>query len=507
MRDGTKLQRPTYVDGQWVRFYQDRPRKMMGYQEQQRKINGIVRNFNIFNAGGFANIHVSSGNAIQRYAVQLVSGAATTATDRSPAGYVPNVNNLWSTTTMTLPAGTAQIYAVATPTLMDITTDVASQVYQGDPSTNALLTNLVDTGAGALGNMTCTGGVLGVAPYLMLYGQTGLIQWSVPGKPTNFSDAGASQARVCSDRIVYGLPLRGQSAPAAIFWSLSSLIVGNFTGGANFWSFTTVSTTGSILSAASVVEHNGIFYWASTSGFARFTGVMDDIPNEYNRQYFLDNLNYAQRQKVFAFKVPRWNEIWWCFPFGSATECNYAIIYNYVKNYWYDTPLPNGGRSAGTYDVTYHFPLMAGVTTNSDTGGTSIWQHEIGFDEVSGPLSTPKAILAFVETHELNITTPQQQGAVGQDKSLSFSILEPDFDQTGDLLLQVYSRANARAQFVQMTDVTIPAVITDPSQQLVEFKWTGRQTSFLIESNALGGNFVWGAPLIHAAPADGRRTG
>jgi hypothetical protein len=368
------------------------------------------------------------------------------------------------------------------------------------------------------GSLTTSGGLICVGPFLVLYGQDGLVQWSAPANPLDFSAPGSGSARPVPDKIVKGLPLRGSSAPAMILWSLSACVVANFVGGATFWSFTTVSTSTSILSANCVVEHNGIYFWASTTGFQRFAGVMEDLPNEYNQDFFLSNLNFSQRQKVFAVKVPRWNEIWWCCPMFGATECNHAIIYNYEKNYWYDTPLPNTGRAAGTYDDTYNFPLMSGVVENNDTNGYSIWQHELGLDEVSGPQATAKAIISFYETHEFSFVVPAGIGQPGQTFSISYSALEPDFSQIGPLTLEIFSRQNpGETKFVSPTDpvytlyggypIPDPATITDQENNIVDFKWTARITSFVIQSNSLGGDYFAGSPLLWVKPSDQRRTG
>jgi hypothetical protein len=360
--------------------------------------------------------------------------------------------------------------------------------------------------------LATTGGLCVVGPYLFLYGANGLIQWSNPGFPLDFTSPGlAGSSRPVPDKIIKGLPLRGQSAPAAIFWSLSSLIVGNFVGGTNLWNFYTVSTEGSLLSQNAVIEHNGVYYWATTSGFVMFAGTMADIPNDYNQQYFLQNLNFAARQKCFAFKIPQWKELWWCFPFGNSTECNHAVIFNYEKNYWFDTPLPNSGRSAAFYDNTYNFPIMAGVATNPDVGpnATSIWQHEFGLDEVSGPASTPKAIMAFFQTHEFNLIQPSQIGQVASTKRVSFGVMEPDFNQVGNLTLDVYSRSSARDPNIISPDTspyTVPAAPTPTEPDGITFQWTQRLTSFKVTSNVTGGNYFAGAPLIHMMPADDRRT-
>jgi hypothetical protein len=108
-------------------------------------------------------------------------------------------------------------------------------------------------------NITTSGGLCTVGPYLFLYGHDGVVKWSVPFRPTDFTGQGSGDSRPVSDKIVKALPIRGQSAPAIIMWSLSSLIVGNFVAGATLWNFYTVTTSGSILSQNAVVEHNGVY--------------------------------------------------------------------------------------------------------------------------------------------------------------------------------------------------------------------------------------------------------
>lgn len=510
-RDGTLLQNPTYSDGEWMRFWQGRPRKMLGYREQVRTVDGVARNLNLFSNDGFCYVHMGSTEAFQRYAIDLVTGSNTGVIDRSPAAFTPADNVLWQSDVIydAVVSATSVIFAAPLPTLTDITSSTAAAVYVGDTLSTSILIPALDAVTSAA--ITTTGGLVSVGPYLFLYGHDGVISWNVAGSPRNRAGAGSGDARPVADKIVRGMPVRGNTAPAALFWSLSSLIIGNYVTTSPFWRFSTISTNGSILSGNGVVEHNGIYYWAHTSGFSMFSGVMQDIPNDYNQQYFLDNLNFAERQKVFAVKVPRFREIWWCFPKGTSTEPNHAIIYNYEKKFWYDTPLPNGGRGAGYYDVTYAYPIMSGVTENDDTGGTSVWQHETGHDEVSGALATASAIKSFYVTHEFNmpVAAPGEQG---ENKSLSFAYLEPDFGQTGDLTLEIFSRNNANDPDTQSPDddsypYVIEAEPSDSQAQTPDIKWTGRLTRFKVQSNVAGGNYVTGVPLLHLMPGDGRMIG
>jgi hypothetical protein len=79
-----------------------------------------------------------------------------------------------------------------------------------------------------------------------------------------------------------------------------------------------------------------------------------------NQNYFFDNLNYDQRQKVWATKVPRYGEIWWFYPRGDAIECTDAIIYNVRENTWYDAGQARGAqRSAGYFSQVFAYPVAA----------------------------------------------------------------------------------------------------------------------------------------------------
>jgi len=496
-RDGTRLFRDQHNDAQWCRWYQGRARKMRGYREQVRNIDGPGRTLDVFANDTYSYVHVGTGNAFQRYAIQNGTGSNTGVVSRTPAGYVPSDQNIWQTDQMYDVAGTTtNIFAAATPSAQALTSSAALPVYYGDiVSPDPLL---------VIPSATTSGGLCVTGPYLFLYGHDGVVQWSVPGNPLDFTGAGSGDARPVASKIVKGMALRGSSGPSVILWSLDSVIIGQWVGGADVFDFTTVTKNSSILSSSGVVEHNGIYYWPTSSGFSMFNGVMRDLPNDMNRHWFLDNLNMPYRQRVFGFKIPRWDEIWWCFPFGNATENTHAVVYNYKENTWYDTMLPDAGRSAGYYETIFSSPIMCSPLVNTDTGGTSAWQHEFGLDEISGALAIPRAIPSWFETNEFNSIEVGQMGAMGVDQALSFNLMEPDFDQRGDLYFSTITRANARAKLTPSDTILVPAVPT-AGTQLVKFRRMGRLTAFRIESNEVGGDYTVGCPLIHVQPGDQRR--
>ena len=223
-------------------------------------------------------------------------------------------------------------------------------------------------------NVSVSGGVVTLHPYVFVYGNDGLIRNSGAGNVQDWVSADANEVSVATGKIVQGLPVRGGSnAPSGLFWSLDSLIRVSYIGGAGtppqFWRYDLISSQSSILSSQSVIEYDGIYYWCGVDRFLLYNGVVKEIPNNMNQNYFFDNLNYAEREKVWVTKVPRFGEIWWFYPRGTATECTDAVIYNVRENTWYDTGVALGAqRSAGYFSQIFPFPIAADWNINA-TGG------------------------------------------------------------------------------------------------------------------------------------------
>jgi hypothetical protein len=223
-------------------------------------------------------------------------------------------------------------------------------------------------------NISVSGGVVTLHPYVFVYGNNGLIKNSGAGNVQDWVSADANEVSVATGKIVQGLPVRGGSnAPSGLFWSLDSLIRVSYIGGAGtppqYWRYDLISSQSSILSAQSVIEYDGIYYWCGVDRFLLYNGVVKEIPNNMNQNYFFDNLNYAEREKVWVTKVPRFGEIWWLYPRGTATECTDAVIYNVRENIWYDTGEALGAqRSAGYFSQIFPFPISADWNLNASGG-------------------------------------------------------------------------------------------------------------------------------------------
>jgi hypothetical protein len=215
-------------------------------------------------------------------------------------------------------------------------------------------------------NVSVSGGVVTLHPYVFVYGNNGLIKNCAAGNAQDWVSTDANEVNVATGKIVQGLPVRGGSnAPSGLFWSLDSLIRVSYIGGTGtppqYWRYDIITSQSSILSSQSAIEYDGVYYWCGVDRFLLYNGTVKEIPNTFNQNYFFDNLNYNQRQKVWVTKVPRYGEIWWFYPRGDATECTDAIIYNVRENVWYDAGEALGARrSAGYFSQVFAHPVAAG---------------------------------------------------------------------------------------------------------------------------------------------------
>lgn len=442
---------------------------------------------------------VATGNTPNGYVVAATTTTITTAATPLAGGsdaLLDSTNNKWMfQVSYDSSSADNALFAHVTPSGECICNDTGGQIFYGDVLGTAPLKSV------ALRNGTnVTGGIVALHPYLFYYGTAGVIGWSVAGEPTDLSGAGSGVARPWSQKIVKGMPLRAGSgsAPAGIFWAYDAVIRATFVGGDPVFQFDTIATDTSIMSADSVVDYDGVFYWAGVDRFLMFNGVVRDVPNQMNINWFLDGLTPGQQSKVFAFKVPRYGEIWWCYPRGGATECSHAVIFNVRENTWYDTELPASGRSAGQFNNAFAAPILIEAIPQ-EAASYRTWVHEQGVDLIDGTLAEP--ILSYFETSDLS-ALPQ-----GQNSYLRITALEPDFVQVGPMTAQVTGRANARAPEVLGEIKTYPETANQPFEQIVMLKEQRRELRVKFASNALYGDYQMGQIIAHMETGDGTVLG
>jgi hypothetical protein len=256
------------------------------------------------------------------------------------------------------------------------------------------------------------------------------------------------------------------------------------------------------MSSQCVIEYDGIFYWIGVDRFLMYNGVVQEVPNVQNLNWFFDGINLAQRQKVWASKVPRWGEIWFFFPSGDSTECNDAVIFNVRDQVWYDAGAALGARrSAGCFTEVFRKPVWAGNEINS-TGDYTLWQHETGVDQIY--LSSQSAIQSYFETNSLGWVNggPGANEVVGNNKWIRLERLEPDFVQNQEMNLYVTGKG-----YADDVDITTGPYTFTPATLKIDLREQRREMRLRFESNIVNGDYETGLILLSADIGDERSTG
>jgi hypothetical protein len=441
------------------------------------------------------------------------AGFAITVTEVN--SFAPNANNLWQFDAYYDSTGGAQNQLLAHPgqNLESINNDINTPVLMGN-ITGTTMSALADTGGSSPTNATIevSGGVVVLHPYIFVYGNDGLIKNCSAGDPTDWNSADSNEVSAAGTKIVKGLPVRGGSnSPSGLFWSLDSLIRVSYAPQSlgvagtpdfappTFWRYDTISTQTSILSSQCVIEYDGIYYWIGVDRFMLYNGVVKEIPNDMNQNYFFDNLNYSQREKVWATKIPRYGEIWWFYPRGQAEECTDAIVFNVREGTWYDAGQALGARrSAGYFTQLFPYPVMAGW---EDIGGGNVrlWQHEYGTDEVVN--QNFFAIESYFETSDLSFIqgSPAETTMVGDNYWVHLERVEPDFLLSGEMELYVIG-----SPYAQVAPETSGPYTFDSNTNKIDLREQRRQLRLRFVSNTSGGNYQCGRIILNVNLGDVR---
>lgn len=393
-----------HVHGNYVSTFPN-PTTFWAYNTSGVRTNYTTDTTPTYNApGNYTELHLVS-----------VTGLPTTGTFEI---YVPNLfatsnQHLWQFDIAYDSTGSGASKLLAHPghNLDNIDSGINSSLYAGnflpDPTTNIYtLTQVIDSTGSTPTYLPIdvSGGVVVLHPFVFVYGNYGLLRNNnvIFNSPTanvqTFSDWNgtlANEVNVTAGKIVRGFPIRGgTSSPSGLFWATDSLVRVSFTGTAPYyWRYDTVSNQTSIMSSSSVVEMDGTFFWMGVDRFYLYNGGVKVLPNDKNVNYLFDNINFNARQKVWATKVPRYNEIWFFYPRGTATECTDCIIFNVKDNIWYDAGQAEGARrSCGYVTEVFPRPIWAGWDFTGELGQTYTLTY--GPSHGTSPVTTAYQVVA-----------------------------------------------------------------------------------------------------------------
>lgn len=500
-RDGTNFAATACIDGQWVRFVIRNntavPRKIGGYKSLLFLDGKYPRGSYLIPTPPGFSLYLGFSDSLWLYRIDQNYNIIGSF-DVTPVNFIANADNIWVFDRMF--SGTGQeslVIAHAAPNLKSIDSPIQRSVFAQIAGSTAQFYTLVD--------FTVSGGAVALAPYLFAYGNNGEISYSYANNPNQKLNT----IFRAPDKIVALYPTRGgNSSPAGLAWSLTSVIRITNTSSVPEFTADTISSDTSILSSKSIMEYDGRFYWVGLDRFLIYTGIIDTLQNNRSINYFFDNIDLSQRQKVWATKIPKYGEIWWFFPNkkleGYNGECNAAVIYNVLLNEWYDSR--DIVRSCGWFDPTFGFPIWI--------EGDRVWRHEVGVDKnIDGNLTL---IPSWFESSVISLTSV---GPGGQPSNISRNLvldrMEPDFLLNGNMFLTINGKAYAQGPATSSTtlwpeldpDVTWPNLEVPewqswgdipfgPSTEYVSVNEQRRQMTVKFISAEVGGDYEMGKPLL-----------
>lgn len=519
-RDGTKYDCDNYVDGLWCRFYKGRARKMGGYKALTLGTVELVRNMYSVPIDAAIQLYLGRPSSVGYMTIDFDANASGVI-DRTPSvpPFEPNPNNQWCFDLAIQGNGTdavSYIVGQVAPNVLDITSTADGPIFKGLITDNAPLTQILDTKNGNA-PVLCSGGIIYSAPILVAYGNNGIIQWTNPGTIDEWSTgtpATQNVATIANTKIIKGYRTRGGNNPALLFWTATSLVRADYAvipsddpakESTVLFSAQTLQDDITVLSPNCIVKYNQMFFWIGIDQFYFFNGIVQKLTNTMSSDFFFDNLNYEYRSKVFGFPVPRYKEIWWCYPRlnplyppndeRQPSECTHAIVYNIEEDTWYDTPLP---RSAGIPSTTFPYPVMADssqLITPSRLGPITsypVWAHELGRDREINGVKYP--IQSYFQTHYMTMFANDPQNNV----LTRLMRIEPDFDMRGEMTANVYGRA-----FPQSEDViTGPFTFDGKTEKIDNVRTQARLLSLQYQSYEIGGFYQAGQTIVDYDPGD-----
>jgi len=511
-KDKTPYSSPFCTDGEWNRFYEGVPMSMLGYQSINLGNDVIVRSM--------FNLPVSTGNKVYtgRYnSIRCLSldtdGVVVSDTNVTPTGFAPVNDVLWSFSSFSntetqgdFTEGVTYVVALGAKNAFNIQNGELGTLYAGDPDAGTPLIPVRESPTIGANIVVASGGVVSVAPLLVVYGQGGSIQWCFPGQINNWYslNTGGSQRNtttVADTKIIKAYPTPGATNPTVLFWSLDQVVratwVQDDPDSAGTWISQVIQPHSSLMSSNAVVPYNQEFYWVGTSQFYRYNGVVQPLPNNMNSQFFFDYIHKNARGKVWGVANPRFQEIWFFFPKKDDkndeddpdAECNHAIIYNVELNTFYDTPVT---RSSGIEPSSFEYPIWAeSALTPIPTPigldyGYPLWQHEYGEDRVLN-VDT----ISYESPIKKSVTFPIMtafQSSPDTNRSLKPYRLELDLIQQGDMDVEILGRKWSRSTPI----IRGPYTFTPDHEYVDDIYSQGRLINFKFTSNTPGGFYQFG---------------
>ena len=514
-RDGTEFQFTFCGAGQWMRFQRGKARKiggMTGILPPDILPNTFASNILILPTPNNNNIYAYLAGTTGIYSY-ILSQDFSLVENRGAVANDANNYLLWQSAVIILPITQPDGTVTQEKRIIFMGTNNASNI--SDESApifrvgNAYSTDQLAQDSLIGNSPKANGGMCYSAPFLFIYGVDGIVQYSKTNNPLDFTitpdePTSGGELNIAPDtgaKVIYGRPIRGgANSPSLLFWTTSSVVRVTNVGDTTI-SFKTdiLSSSTSLMSSRSIVEYDGTFFWIGTDRFFVFNGIVQELPNTLNFNYFFDNVNMDQRQKIFGVKNTRYGEIWWFYPTKGATSNTRAIIYNKRENSWYDTAI---SRDCGVFAELFGMMITYGESlVDPSIISKRLFQHETTQTNADNTITVPSSseilktggdirvlpISSSISTPKFSWAafTPMGQ-ATGVNRWMNIRRIEPDFllyNFQADPTIQITFLAREYPDSPPNTWITQTLQYSSNTPKL-DFRIQGRYIDMRIESDS-----------------------
>lgn len=308
------------------------------------------------------------------------------------------------------------------------------------------------------------------------------IKWPDQDDPTNWTPGSTSTAN--ERRLDNGTRIIGGAAVANLLsgvWTDTALFRFQYTGSSFIYDSKCVGTNCGLVSPQALIVNLSVAYWASQNGFFMWSGGgpapipnVDDIKEFVRRQLRLNGYEF----KCNGYYNARYNEAWWFFTSTTQTEPGVYVIVSLTDFSWMVGTME---RTSGTFfQSSDQRPILAGADGY-------LYQHEDGYD------ADGEIMQAYIERALLQIGNGARLGEIS-------GFINDMERQTGTMSIDVktYDRLNSG-------QLDRERIAFEPGEDLVDLHIGGRIAGVTIRSEALGGDFRMGAPMLEVSVTGARR--
>jgi len=196
------------------------------------------------------------------------------------------------------------------------------------------------------------------------------VQWCDQENNTTWSASATNQAGdfelQTTGQIMCGLRMRGRT----LILTDNDAHIASYSGAPFVYGFERVGTACGVASRRGAVAIDEGAFWMGKKGFFTFDGsVAKEIACEV-LDYVFDDMNPAQKTKVYAVHNSQHSEIWWFYPSATSNENDRYVALDYKEGHWIIGDL---SRTAGVDQGIFTSPIWAdasGNIYNQETGYT-----------------------------------------------------------------------------------------------------------------------------------------